>query len=192
MRIRAFLLVLLAALCLLATTAAGAGARSSEKKGLWATYEPNPELTFPIYRDLGVRTLLLSVGWDEVAQGRPVDARNPGDPAYHWPASIDAAIRLAPQFGMRTMVRVMYAPPLGKRWPRAQRATSPYYGLHRRSCGLRPGAGRRCAVADLGRAKPASLVGAHALYRASGRRAARLSCRVRASTLACSTRPTAR
>ncbi|MET0604053.1 MAG: hypothetical protein ABW167_18870 [Baekduia sp.] len=111
MRIRALLLVLLAGLCLLATTAAGAGARSSEKKGLWATYEPNPELTFPIYRDLGVRTLLLSVGWDQVAQSRPVGARDPGDPAYHWPASIDAAIRLAPQFGMRTMVRVMYAPP---------------------------------------------------------------------------------
>jgi hypothetical protein len=109
-RTRALLLVLLCGLCLLATTASGAGARTSAKKGLWATYETNPEATFPIYRDLGVRTLLLSVGWDQVAQLKPVDARNPDDLAYRWPASIDAAIRLAPRFGMRTMVRVMFAP----------------------------------------------------------------------------------
>jgi hypothetical protein len=109
-RIRALLLTLLAALCLLALTTGVATARPSVKKGLWATYEPTPELTFPVYRDLGVRTLLLSVGWDQVAKDRPADALNPDDPAYRWPASIDAAIRLAPQFGMRTMVRVMYTP----------------------------------------------------------------------------------
>jgi hypothetical protein len=109
-RTRAVPLVLLAAVCLLAATTGAAGARTSDKKGLWATYEPHPELTFPIYRDLGVRTLLLSVGWDQVAPGKPANARDPNDPAYRWPASIDAAIRLAPQFGMRTMVRVMFAP----------------------------------------------------------------------------------
>jgi hypothetical protein len=108
-RIRSFLVVLVAGLCL-AITATGAGARDSAKKGLWATYEPNPELTFPIYRDLGVRTLLLSVSWEQVARDRPANALEPNDAAYRWPASIDAAIRLAPQFGMRTMVRIMYAP----------------------------------------------------------------------------------
>ena len=100
---------MLAGLILLAA-AGSASARDSPKKGLWATYEANPAATFPIYRDLGVRTLLLSVGWDQVAKLKPTDARNPDDPAYRWPASIDAAIRTAPQFGMRTMVRVMFTP----------------------------------------------------------------------------------
>jgi hypothetical protein len=109
-RIRAFTLAVLTGLLALAIITAEAQARPSAKKGLWATYDANPAATFPIYRELGVRTLLLSVGWDQVAALKPADPRDPNDPAYRWPASIDAAIRAAPQFGMRTMVRVIFTP----------------------------------------------------------------------------------
>jgi hypothetical protein len=101
-----------AALVLLVCAApASAAPRKSFKKGMWGPVAVDGVSQFPIYRSLGAGILSLRLPWYEVARTRPADPRNPADPAYAWPAEIDAAFREAAASKMRIALDVRGAPP---------------------------------------------------------------------------------
>jgi hypothetical protein len=116
------LLFALAALaCLvLAAGASDAGARKSAKKAIWGPLTRDGKSQFPIYRDLGAGTYIMRINWDTTAPTRPGDAKNPADPAYRWPASVDYAIAEGRRYGIRMAVVLTGAPPWasGHRDPR--------------------------------------------------------------------------
>lgn len=63
------------------------------EKAIWGPAKlPSGASAFPVYRDLGVDTLQITVSFATVAPNRPAQAGNPADPVYRWPASLDAII----------------------------------------------------------------------------------------------------
>jgi hypothetical protein len=87
-----------------------AGTASAFDKAMWgpAIYDGQPQ--FPIYQDLGVDLWQTGVNWHDVAPTRPADPTNPDDPAYHWPAELDAGAAQATQYGIDVLVMPMYTP----------------------------------------------------------------------------------
>jgi hypothetical protein len=97
------LLVLLAA-------APAAEARKSFKKGIWGPVRVDGVSQFPIYAQLGAGVYHTRLSWRETATRRPADPRNPGDPAYAWPAELDDAVAEARRHGMRVAVDAARSP----------------------------------------------------------------------------------
>ena len=62
--------------------AGGAARAASLKKGIWGPVRVDGVSQFPIYRELGAGVYHTSLRWAKVATRRPVDPRNPRDPAY--------------------------------------------------------------------------------------------------------------
>ena len=88
------LLVLTLALTTLAALAPAADARYSRKKAIWGPTQVNGVSQFPIYRDLGVGIYQMQLDVESRSpRRRPRVPANPADPAYHWPAEVDYAIR---------------------------------------------------------------------------------------------------
>ena len=80
-------------------------AAPSLKKSIWG-----PVDEFAKYEDLGVGIYQYSLQWSEIAPGRPSEPRDPGDPAYRWPAQLDTAIAAARARGIRVSVLLNTAP----------------------------------------------------------------------------------
>jgi hypothetical protein len=105
MRIRVCLAVAIA------TVLASAAPAQAELKSIWG---PSTLLdgrsAFPIYRDLGVDVLQDQLVWSRVATRRPAHPRNPNDPAYVWPATIDTAYAQGARYGIRLALMVRGTP----------------------------------------------------------------------------------
>ncbi len=101
------LLLLVAVAALLAATPAHA-ARITVKKAMWGPITPE---TFDTYADLGVGLVQHTMSWAAVAPTRPLDPTNPDDPAYQWPADIDAAVAAGQKRGIQLSLMLMFAPP---------------------------------------------------------------------------------
>ena len=102
------LLVLCAALLLLA--AAPASAEITRKKSMWGPATVGGASQFPIYADLGVGIWQTGLRWEQVATRRPERPSDPTDPAYAWPAELDAAIADAQAHGIAVALLVMGTP----------------------------------------------------------------------------------
>src|SRR5687768_7146330 len=87
-----------------------ADAEPSRKKAIWGPIEQNGVSQFPIYADLGVGIFQTRLQWDEVAVLRPRNPRDPDDPAYNWPPSIDRAIAEGRAHGIQVSLLVQRAP----------------------------------------------------------------------------------
>jgi hypothetical protein len=79
-------------------------------KGFWGPAQVSGVSQFPIYRDLGVSLFQMQFRWDIAAPNRPANARNPNDPAYHWPADVQYAIGQAKANHMQVAVLVLFTP----------------------------------------------------------------------------------
>ncbi len=77
---------------------------------MWGPLEVNGVSQFPIYEDLGVGLYQMDMSWADVAPTRPVNPRNPLDPAYRWPAKVDTALRETKRYGMQVSLLVMFSP----------------------------------------------------------------------------------
>ena len=85
-------------------------ASRADKKAIWGPVTVNGQSAFPIYHDLGVGIFQMGLNWAAVAPNRPRHAREPGDPAYRWPADIDYAVSQAAQYRMRVLLQVNRTP----------------------------------------------------------------------------------
>ena len=96
----------------LALTLVLAGSASAAAvKSIWGPITlPNGAPAGPVYKALGVDDLQVGLTWNSIAPTRPVTPRNPADPAYVWPASIDQAIAMGRQYGFTVSVVLQYAP----------------------------------------------------------------------------------
>jgi hypothetical protein len=101
------LATVLTALILLA---APATAEVTRKKAMWGPLELNGASQFPVYADLGVGIYQTSLAWADVARQRPLNPRDPSDPAYSWPGDIDRAVQDGFQFGIQVSLLVQGAP----------------------------------------------------------------------------------
>ncbi len=92
--------------CIAAPTAS---ARSV--KAIWGPVDmPNGSSAFPVYRDLGVRVLQVSLEWNQIAATRPARPTSPSDPAYAWPKTVDEAVRRGRRYGIKVAIMVKGAP----------------------------------------------------------------------------------
>jgi hypothetical protein len=108
-RSRALLAASLAAVCVLALPGP-AEARKSLKKSIWGPVRVAGVSQFPVYRDLGAGIYQIRMGWDNVAARPPAHPRDPADPAYDWPESIDFALSEGQRYGIRVFVLILGAP----------------------------------------------------------------------------------
>lgn len=86
-------------------------AKVTIKKSIWGPVERDGKSQFPIYKDLGVGLFQYTLSWAEIAPTRPIDATNPDDPAYAWPAAVDEAIGQGGKYGIEVSLMVIGAPP---------------------------------------------------------------------------------
>jgi hypothetical protein len=107
--VRLGLLIAAALATALAATPA-AGASKSYKKGIWGPVAVDGVSQFPIYKELGAGIYHASFSWRLVARARPANARDPNDPAYAWPATLDQAVAEARRYGMRVALMVRGTP----------------------------------------------------------------------------------
>ena len=110
MRLRTVAAALAVAVAALTACAPAATASRADKKAIWGPVTVNGRSVFPTYHDLGVGIFQMGVNWAAVAPGRPRHARDPGDPAYRWPAEIDYAVAEAARYRMRILLQVNNAP----------------------------------------------------------------------------------
>ena len=83
----------------------------STLKAMWGPSTlPDGSSAFPLYKDLGVDILQNQLLWDQVALRRPDNPRDPSDPAYLWPQSLDRAIADGQANGIRSALMVRNAP----------------------------------------------------------------------------------
>jgi hypothetical protein len=101
-----FIAVVVLAALLLPTGSAA----SSRKKAIWGPVEVDGVSQFPIYQDLGVGIFQHALSWPAVARTRPLDARDPSDPAYRWPTEVDRAVAEARSRHMRVSLLLNQAP----------------------------------------------------------------------------------
>ena len=103
--------VMLALALALATVVTSlAEAAPSRKKAIWGPVQVDGVSQFPIYRDLGAGIYMARINWNEVAAAKPARPRDPADPAYRWPAELDAAVVEARRYDMRVAVTITGAP----------------------------------------------------------------------------------
>jgi len=106
----------LAALVLVLVLVLGASPAQAAEKALWGPAAlPDGRSAFPLYDELGVDTLQLSLSWADTAPTRPANPTDPADPAYRWPADVTAAAAAAPSHGIRVSLLVTNAPPWANR-----------------------------------------------------------------------------
>src|SRR5438309_2480947 len=105
-RRRALRAAMLAALAL-ALVPASAGAFS---KAAWGPVYRNGANQFPVYKKLGVGIYEVDLSWSAVATRRPLQATNPNDPAYQWPADLQQAINQARRYHIRVLVQIIGTP----------------------------------------------------------------------------------
>lgn len=74
-------------------------------KAIWG-----PATAFPVYHELHVGIYETGLSWAGVAPTRPRHPGNPNDPAYHWPADLDAAVAQASRYRIRVMVEIADSP----------------------------------------------------------------------------------
>lgn len=80
-------------------------------KAIWGPAElPDGSSAFPVYKRLGVDVLQHQLSWRDVATRRPARPRDPGDPAYRWPAWLDEVVVEADRNGIRTALMVKRTP----------------------------------------------------------------------------------
>ncbi len=95
------------ALCLLAL----GGPAQAGMKAIWGpAVMPDGSSAFPVYKDLGVDLIEEQLSWRDVAISRPVSPRDPADPAYRWPAALDAMVEGATASGIRVALLVKRTP----------------------------------------------------------------------------------
>lgn len=81
------------------------------EKAIWGPVEmPDGRSAFPIYRQLGVDVFQAQLRWADIAAQRPASPEDPADPAYHWPANVDLAVREAPRYGVTVALLVTTSP----------------------------------------------------------------------------------
>jgi hypothetical protein len=85
-------------------------ATRSNEKAIWGPTTRNGVSEFPLYHAMGVGIYEAGLNWSAVAPSHPVNARNPADPAYHWPADIDYALSQASRYHMRVLLEVFDTP----------------------------------------------------------------------------------
>jgi hypothetical protein len=101
----------LIAVAVLGACALGATpARADAVKAIWGPYQRNGVSQFPIYKELGVSIYEDDLHWDQIAPTRPRDARNPGEPAYHWPDEVTHAVAEANADGIQVALQIIDAP----------------------------------------------------------------------------------
>jgi hypothetical protein len=104
---------LLAPLCVALGLVAVAPSAPAEAalKSMWGpSVLPDGSSAFPTYKRLGVRVLQHQLSWRDVATARPANPRDPADPAYKWPSSLDAVVAEADRNGIRTALMVKRTP----------------------------------------------------------------------------------
>jgi hypothetical protein len=104
-------LVLLLALLLLP---ASAQAAVSKKKAIWGPAELEGTSQFPVYKDLGAGIYQTTLEWDQVAIFKPEAAKDPEDPGYDWPDSIDSIVYDARQSGIQVALTITGTPSWAK------------------------------------------------------------------------------
>jgi len=118
MRVRVLALALVAIGALAWSVSPALGQRS-DRKAIWGPVSAGGRSEFPIYNRLGVGIFEMDLNWASVAPTAPMDATDPGDPAYQWPADISYAIRQAARYDMRVMLQAIGTPSWangGKAW----------------------------------------------------------------------------
>ena len=103
-------LLLCALAALLLVPVASADAAVTRKKAMWGPLEHNGLPQMPVYADLGVGIYQMVLPWNDVATARPGAPRDPADPAYAWPQTIDRAIREGREHGIEVSLMVMGTP----------------------------------------------------------------------------------
>lgn len=106
----AVLLALVAGLLVALAAAPAADARPTLRKAIWGPVEVHGRSQFPIYRKLGAGIFESELQWDLTAPRRPAHPRDPADPAYHWPSSIDRAISEGRRYGITVSLLVTASP----------------------------------------------------------------------------------
>ena len=76
-------------------------------KAFWG---PSNADAFRVYSNLGVKIFQMQLRWAEIAPTRPAHARDPHDPAYHWPAEVGKAVGRANSKGIRFALMVLSSP----------------------------------------------------------------------------------
>lgn len=105
------LLPLLVAVAACATPGAAHAAKTTIKKSMWGPITIDGKSQFPVYEDLGVGLFQHTLSWAAIAPTRPLDPRNPDDPAYQWPTDVDTAIAEADKSGIEVSLMLISAPP---------------------------------------------------------------------------------
>lgn len=100
----------LVALMVLTMLAPVSDAAPSRKKAIWGPTKVDDVSQFPIYEDLGVGIYELPILWNGAAPTRPANPRDPSDPAYQWPESVDFAISEGERYGIEVSAMLIYAP----------------------------------------------------------------------------------
>ena len=91
---------LLTVLVAAAVVAPDVTAEPSRKKSIWGPVERDGASQFPLYRELGVGILQMSIAWNTAAPTRPAEPADPADPAYRWPPEVDRAIAAGARHGI--------------------------------------------------------------------------------------------
>ena len=106
--------VLTAAAILVAVWLLPASAGSAATlKSIWGPNTlPDGRSAFPVYQLLGVDVIQWQLSWSDTAKVRPVNPRDPNDPAYKWPRATEIAINEAKLYkGMRVALMIKGTPP---------------------------------------------------------------------------------
>jgi hypothetical protein len=94
-----------------AVVRATTGAPAATPKMIWGPVTlPDGRSAFPTYRRLGVDVFQIDLEWARAAPRRPANPRDPSDPAYQWPAGVDAAVQQAANSGMHVCLLVQDTP----------------------------------------------------------------------------------
>ena len=89
----------------------GAATAQAALKAIWGPNElADGRTAFPIYKRLGVDVLQEQLEWYKIATRRPANPRDPNDPAYVWPANVDAAYAAGPRYGFRLALMIRGTP----------------------------------------------------------------------------------
>jgi hypothetical protein len=80
----------------------------------------DPGTTFPVFKELRVQVVRLTLSWRAVAPTQPTTPRDPADPAYNW-SRYDAAIKAATAQGISVLLTIWGTPSWANGGQAAQR-----------------------------------------------------------------------
>lgn len=99
--------ITLACLCALAIPASAGAAI----KSIWGPPTlPDGSSAFPLYKKLHVEDFQFVAPWATTALARPANPRDPGDPAYRWDPTLDAAVAEAKKAGIDVTLSLSTTP----------------------------------------------------------------------------------